>query len=67
MLVTMESTVIALKMGNLRAACERYERGETNWAKTIRLLCLRYHAEGMAHHIPSALDCTLIKAWGDVC
>ena len=68
MLVTMEtSNAIALKMGNLRAACERYELGDVTAAKTIRLLCLRYHAEGMAHHIPTALDYTLIKAWGDVC
>ena len=67
MLVTMEtSNAIALKMGNLRAACERYEQGNVTAAKTIRLLCLRYHAEGIAHHIPNTLDCILVKAWGDM-
>ena len=69
MLVTMDTAqaLVHLKIGNLRAVCERFERDDPKAAKIIRHLCLRFQREGLAHLIPADLNYTLIKAFGDEC
>ena len=67
MLVTMDTAeaLVHLKLGNLRGACDRYERGDLKAAKSIRFLCLRFQREGLAHLIPANLNYTLVKAWNE--